>query len=72
MSELADIRKRLSDLETKFGNVTEKKPRAPREPSEYNIFMKEYFAKNKDPKKSHKDLFGDAAKAWSEAKTKKK
>lgn len=54
---------RISDLESKAGK--EKKPKKPRKPSEYNVFLKDYFAKNKDSSKKHKELFGEAAKAWT-------
>ena len=76
MSELEDIKKRLSDLESKVGSSSkvENSPRAPRKPSAYNDFMKDYFLKNKDSNKSksHKELFGEAAKAWNDFKEKKK
>ena len=78
MSELEDIKKRLSDLESKVGSSSkvENSPRAPRKPSAYNDFMKDYFLKNKDSNKSksksHKELFGEAAKAWIDFKEKKK
>jgi hypothetical protein len=64
------LEKRINDLEAKM-NVPQKPPkppRAPRAPSAYNKFMGEYIAKNKDPKKTHKELFGEAVKAWNEAK----
>jgi len=56
--------KRITDLESKMGN-NPKKERKPRKPSEYNTFMSEYIAKNKDPKKKHSELFTEGAKAWS-------
>ena len=72
MSDYEKFNKRLTDLEDKLKGVksangeTVKKPR---KPSEYNIFMKDYFAKNsKDPKKTHRELFTEAAKAWSAKK----
>jgi hypothetical protein len=63
------LEQRVSDLESKTNGVPQKE-RKPRKPSEYNEFMKDYFAKNKDPKKTHKELFGEAAKAWSSKKSK--
>jgi hypothetical protein len=30
--------------------------------------MGKYMDKNKDPKKSHKDLFGEAVAAWNKQK----
>jgi hypothetical protein len=70
MSDTELIKKldqRISDLETKINTKEKpaKPPRAPREPSEYNKFMGEYIAKNKSDKKSHKELFADAVKAWN-------
>ena len=61
------LEKRLTDLETKIGEKS-KPPRVPRKPSEYNKFMGEYMAKNKSDKKSHKELFLEATKAWGEKK----
>jgi hypothetical protein len=44
------------------------KEKKPRKPSEYNIFVKDYISKHKDPKKDHKELFADAVKAWNTKK----
>jgi hypothetical protein len=63
---LKNLEKRISDLESKV--VSSKPPKPPRKPSEYNIFMKEYMEKNKNDKKTHKELFGDAVKAWNSRK----
>ena len=67
MSDYEKFNKRLTELEDKFAQKTSKpvKEKKPRKPSEYNIFMKNYFVKNKDPKKTHRELFTEAAKAWS-------
>jgi hypothetical protein len=73
MSDLKELEKRLSDLEAKVAaNDKLKKERKPRAPSAYNEFMKEYFAKEKkkNPEKTHKELFAEAAKAWTDKKTK--
>ena len=59
--KLEQLEQRVNILESKFN----KPPKAPRAPSEYNIFMSEYLSKNKDPKKPHKELFADAVKAWN-------
>jgi hypothetical protein len=70
MSETESIKlleKRVNELEAKM-NVSAKPPRPPRAPSAYNKFMGDYIAKNKDPKKTHKELFGEAVKAWNESK----
>ena len=69
MSESDLIKKldqRITDLESKMGKP--QKERKPRKPSEYNIFVKDYLSKNKDPKKDHKELFADAVKAWNTKK----
>ena len=66
MSESELIKKldqRISELETKMGKP--KKEKKPRKPSEYNMFVKNYISKNKDPKKDHKEIFADAVKAWN-------
>jgi hypothetical protein len=62
--ELKALEKRITDLEKK-SSTPQKAPRAPRKPSEYNTFMGEYMSKNKSDKKSHKDLFAEAVKAWN-------
>jgi len=63
------LEKRLTDLESKFGESS-KAPRKPRKPSEYNKFMGEYMAKNKSDKKTHRELFLEATKAWGNEKKK--
>jgi hypothetical protein len=55
------LEQRVTDLESK---IKVKKERKTREPSEYNKFMKDFISKNKDPKKTHPELFAEAAKAW--------
>ena len=64
------LEKRINDLEAKMNAPPKasKPPRPPRAPSAYNKFMGDYIAKNKDPKKTHKDLFAEAVKAWNESK----
>lgn len=62
------LEQRVADLESKIENKKEKKPRAPRAPSEYNKFMGDYIAKNKNDKKSHKELFAEAVKEWNSKK----
>jgi len=71
--KLEDLDKRLKSLENKFGSgsTTPKPPKAPRKPSEYNSFMKDYIQEQKkkgNSTKSHKELFSDGAKLWSEKK----
>ena len=69
---ISSLDKRLKELEQKV-NGSGKAPKAPRVSSKYNDFMKEYITKekNKGTTKSHKDLFSEGAKAWSEQKDKK-
>jgi hypothetical protein len=70
MTEIEDLKKRISALECNFG----KKPKAdkkPRKPSEYNNFVKKYFKDNKGTDKTHKELFIDASKAWGVKKAEK-
>lgn len=69
MSEISDLVKRIDQLESKIGSTSAPtKAKRTRKPSEYNIFMGKYMDKNKDPKKSHKDLFGEAVAAWNKQK----
>ena len=67
--EIKKLNQRIKNLEDKLLDKTvSTKPH--RKKSDYNIFVQEYIAKNKDPKKSHKELFGESAKAWSNLKLK--
>ena len=60
---------RLSDLESKVkGSKPGKPDKAPRKPSEYNIFMGKYIKDNKSDKKPHKELFAEAVKEWNKVK----
>ena len=70
MSDLKNLEQRVSELESKLksSDKAAKPPKAPRKPSEYNIFMGEYISKNKDPKKKHSELFAEAVKAWNNKK----
>jgi len=69
-SDIKALEKRIEALENK---KTEKKEKVPRKESEYNKFMKNYILeeKKKGSTKSHKDLFGEGAKAWGAQKEKK-
>jgi hypothetical protein len=69
MSDLSELTKRVDLLESKLGNSVPKVKRT-RKPSEYNIFMGKYLEKNKDPKKTHKELFGEAVAAWNKQQKK--
>ena len=63
------LAKRVSDLESKMGSSS-KKEKVPRKKSEYNIFVQDFISKEKKKgtTKSHKELFGEAAKAWTNSK----
>ena len=70
-TDLEKLSKRITDLEEKMkGSVPTKKEKKPREPSEFNKFMGNYIKKNKDPKKTHRELFAEAIKAWNDTKKK--
>ena len=54
-------------------SMKNKKPsREPREPSEYNKFVKRFIEEQrvKHPTKPHRELFAEAAKEWSNNKNK--
>ena len=61
--ELKNLEARIKALETKI-------PKAERKKSDYNIFVQEYIAneKKKATTKTHRELFSDAAKQWSNNK----
>jgi hypothetical protein len=65
--ELKNLEARIKALETKSKCEVVKKPR---QKSKYNEFVQDYIAneKRKETTKSHKELFGDAAKAWTSLK----
>ena len=65
-SEFKKLEKRISDLEAQLAKP--KKERKPREPSEFNIHMKNYLAKNKNPSKTHREVWADGVKAWNDKK----
>jgi hypothetical protein len=64
------LAKRVSDLESKMGSTQQKKEKVPREKSKYNIFVQDFIAKEKKKgtDKPHKELFSEAAKAWTSSK----
>ena len=72
-SELENLEKRVAELESKFGKGKPPNDKKPREPSEYNKFMSTFIEteKKKDSSKTHKELFSEAAKAWTLQKDKK-
>jgi hypothetical protein len=64
--DIKDLDKRIKALEDNLN----KKEKVPRKESEYNKFMKKYITDEKanGSTKSHKDLFSEGAKAWSQNK----
>jgi len=73
-TDLKDLEKRLTEIEKqmKEGSKKEpKEPKKPRKPSEYNKFVQDYISseKKKESKKTHRELFAEAAKAWSAKKS---
>jgi hypothetical protein len=67
------IEERLDILEKKvseFNGTSKKTEKKPRAASKYNTFVQEYIEKEKKggSTKNHKDLFKEAAKAWSATK----
>jgi hypothetical protein len=73
-SDLKEFEKRLQELEKKVNNGSsekEKKEKKPRKPSEYNKFVQDYISseRKKSSTKSHRELFAEAAKAWTSKKT---
>ena len=86
MSTEEDLHHRMATLENeikllKMGNAQPessksnvKKPRKPREQTDYNRFMSKYISDQKEKLGSdfnHKVAFGEAAKTWTKNKDKK-
>ena len=69
---MPSLEERVSALENKVKDIkkVDKPDKKPRPSSKYNTFVKDYIEKQKKDgsTKSHKDLFADAAKAWSSSK----
>ena len=74
---IAELEKKLEELNRKVGGNSEisskkEKSQKPRQPSEYNIFLKEHIAKEKvrlGNEYNHRLAFGSAGKKWSETKS---
>lgn len=70
------IEERVKALEDQFKKESKSegsefgKKKQPREPSEYNKFVKRFIEEQrvKHPTKKHKELFSEAAKEWSSNK----
>lgn len=72
-SRIDKLEKELKELKLKMGTAP-KKEKKPREPTEYNKFVKEHLDKLKKTqgdKYNHKEAFKSASAAWSKAKTSK-
>lgn len=75
-SRIEKLEKEVSELKSKLENAAvstkkEKAPRAPREPSKYNLFMQQHLASEKKrlgEKYDHKAAFKSAGEAWSKSK----
>ena len=69
MTKTLTLEERVQTLENTIqkneGSTKEKKKRSP---SKYNEFVQKFFKDNVNSSKTHKELFGEAAKAWSENK----
>ena len=65
---MKSIEERIEILEKKLLPKNENTQTTKREPSEYNKFVKKYITDNKSDKKTHKELFSEAAKAWKKSK----
>jgi hypothetical protein len=77
---IAELEGKLEELNRKVGGNSEisskkEKSRKPRQPSEYNIFLKEHIAKEKvrlGKEYNHKLAFCSAGKKWTEIKSNSK
>ena len=72
-SRIDALEKELQELKTKMGGKVPKvkKESKPREPSAYNLFVKEFIAKEKAKTSGphdHKKMMKDAAAAWKQSK----
>ena len=65
------LEKRVSEFNEFSKKELKKVDKKPRAASKYNTFVQEYIEKEKKggSTKNHKDLFKEAAKAWSANKT---
>ena len=71
-SRIERLEKALSDLKAKISGAEKpKKEKKPRVPSEYNTFIKNHIAEQKQKEGTsynHKAAFKSAAEAWSKSK----
>jgi len=65
-SRIEKLEKELQELKVQMGSKKEKKPR---ELTEYNKFVKDFLAKEKQkPDYDHKKAFKSASEAWKSKK----
>lgn len=64
-TDVEALRRELNELKSSLG-TKEKKPKKPRVPSAFNIYMKEAIprVKSDNPGISHSDAFKQAASEW--------
>ena len=68
-SRIEKLEKELQELKVQMGSKKEKKEKKPRELTEYNKFVKEYLASEKQkPGYDHKKAFKSASEAWKSKK----
>jgi len=67
-TKISDLEKRLKLVENQL--VGKNAVKKERKPSEYNKFVQDYITKEKKKStdKNHRELFKEAAKAWSSEK----
>ena len=68
-SRIEKLEKELQELKSQIGSKKEKKEKKPRELTEYNKFVKDFLAKEKQkPDYDHKKAFKSASEAWKSKK----
>jgi len=69
-SRIEKLEKELQELKVQMGsNKKEKREKKPRELTEYNKFVKDFLAKEKQkPDYDHKKAFKSASEAWKSKK----
>jgi len=68
-SRIEKLEKQIEELKLQIGSKKEKKEKKPRELTEYNKFVKDFLAKEKQkPDYDHKKAFKSASDAWKSRK----
>ena len=68
-SRIEKLEKELQELKVQMGSKKEKKEKKPRELTDYNKFVKDFLAKEKQkPDYDHKKAFKSASEAWNSRK----